>query len=72
MAKSKFKEWLSRLFGSNTQIQVIEDPKDSRDNYLREILGERQSTFLSDLHSFAQTHAGEIEEYKNMLKDGVT
>ena len=72
MAKSKFKEWLSKLFGSSTQVQVIEDPKDPRDNYLRDLLGEKHSTFLSDLHSFAQTHAGEIEEYKDMLKDGVT
>ena len=72
MAKSRFKAWLSKLFGSSTQIQVVEDPKDPRDNYLRDLLGEKHSTFLSDLHSFATTRAGEIEEYKNMLKDGVT
>jgi hypothetical protein len=72
MAKSKFKEWLSKLFGSSTQIQVIEDPKDPRDNYLREVLGTKNTTFLSDLHTYAQTRIGEIEEYKEMLKDGVT
>ena len=72
MAKGKFRTWLSKLFGSSTQIQVVEDPKDPRDNYLKELFGEKHSTFLSDLHTFATTRSGEIEEYKNMLKDGVT
>jgi len=70
--KSKFKTWLSRLFGSQGQLQIVEDPKDPRDNYLREVLGTKNTTFLSDLHTYAQTRIGEIEEYKEMLKDGVT
>lgn len=70
--KSKFRTWLSRLFGSQGQLQIVEDPKDPRDNYLREVLGTKNTTFLSDLHTYAQTRIGEIEEYKEMLKDGVT
>ena len=60
------------MFGTQGQIQVIEDPKDPRDNYLRELFGDSRTTFLSDLHSYANDRVGEIEEYKEMLKDGVT
>ena len=70
--KSKFKTWLSRLFGSQGQLQIIEDPKDPRDNYLRDLFGDRKTTFLSDIHSYAEDRSGEIDEYKEMLKDGVT
>lgn len=70
--KSKLKTWLSRLFGTQGQVQVIEDPKDPRDNYLRELFGDRKTTFLSDLHTYANDRAGEIDEYAEMLKDGVT
>lgn len=72
MAKSKLKTWLTRIFGNKGQLQVIEDPKDPRDNFLRELLGKERSTFLSDLHSYSRDRAGEIEEYKTMLQDGVT
>lgn len=70
--KSKFKTWLSRLFGSQGQLQIIEDPKDPRDNYLRDLFGDRKTTFLSDIHTYAEDRSGEIDEYKEMLKDGVT
>lgn len=70
--KSKLKTWLSRLFGTQGQVQVIEDPKDPRDNYLRDLFGDRKTTFLSDLHTYANDRAGEIDEYAEMLKDGVT
>ncbi len=70
--KSKFKTWLSRLFGSQGQLQIIEDPKDPRDNYLRDLFGDRKTTFLSDIHTYAKDRSGEIDEYKEMLKDGVT
>lgn len=72
MATSKFKTWLSKLFGTQGQIQIIEDPKDPRDNYLKGLFGDRKTTFLSDLHSYAKDRSGEIDEYTEMLKDGVT
>lgn len=72
MAKSKFKTWLSKLFGTQGQVQIIEDPKDPRDNFLRQIFGERSTTFLSDLHTYAQTRSEQLDEYTTMLKDGVT
>ena len=70
--KSKLKTWLSKLFGTQGQLQIIEDPKDPRDGYLRELFGDRKTTFLSDIHSYAEDRAGEIDEFKEMLKDGVT
>ena len=71
-AHSSLKSWLSRFFGSSGRVQIVEDPKDPRDNYLREIFGEKNTTFISDIHTFANTRQGEINEYKEMLKDGVT
>lgn len=70
--KSKLKTWLSKLFGTQGQLQIIEDPKDPRDGYLRELFGDRKTTFLSDIHSYAEDRSGEIDEFKEMLKDGVT
>ena len=70
--KSSLKTWLSKFFGSSGRVQIIEDPKDPRDNYLRSIFGDKNTTFLSDIHSYANDRKGEIAEYKEMLKDGVT
>ena len=62
--KSKLKTWLSKLFGTQGQLQIIEDPKDPRDGYLRELFGDRKTTFLSDIHSYAEDRSGEIDEFK--------
>ena len=72
MAKSKFRTWLSKFFGNQGQVQVVEDPKDPRDKYLQQIFGERNTTFLSDIHSYATDRSSQIDEYERMLKDGVT
>lgn len=69
---SKFKKWLSRVFGASHQVQIVEDPKDPRDNFLREIFGEAPTSFLTDLHDFARTRSQQLDEYDQMLKDGVT
>jgi hypothetical protein len=72
MAKSKFKTWLSKFFGNQGQVQIVEDPKDPRDNFLREIFGDGPTTFIADLHKYANDRSTQIDNFTNMLKDGVT
>ena len=72
MAMSKIKTWLSKIFDKGRPLQIVEDPKDPRDGFLQKIFGESNGSFLADIHSYAHDRKGELDEYKAMLKDGVT
>ena len=62
---------IKERFGVN-RAKFIDDPTDSRDNFLRDLVTSRTSDILTKIHTFSDKRDGEIDEYKQMLKDGVT
>lgn len=62
---------IKEIFGVN-RAKFIDDPTDSRDNFLRDLITSRTSDILTKIHTFSDKRDGEIDEYKQMLKDGVT
>ena len=62
---------LKSIFSAR-RTKFIDDPTDSRDNFLRDIASSRTNDIITRIHTFSDKRDGEIEEYKQMLKDGVT
>ena len=62
--------WVKSLFGG--RIKVVDDPQDTRDDFLREAVSRTDATLLGDLHTYATTREGMINEYKEMLTDSLT
>ncbi len=63
-------QWIKYLFGG--RIKVVDDPQDTRDDFLREAVSRTDATLIGDLHTYATTREGMINEYKEMLTDSLT
>lgn len=68
--KSGLIEWVKNLFGG--RVRVVDDPQDSRDKLLRDMVGSSDGSVLGDLHKYSTEREGMIGEYKEMLTDSVT
>ena len=63
-------QWIKSVFGG--RIKVVDDPQDPRDDFLRTAVSRTDATLLGDLHTYATTREGMINEYKEMLTDSLT
>lgn len=66
--KSVFKN----LFGLGQRVEVIQDTNDSRDDRLEQIFTARENEILTSLRQLSNDRESRINDYKEMLKDGVT
>ena len=66
--KSVFKN----LFGLGQRIEVVQDTSDSRENKLEQIFNARENEILTSLRQLSNDRESRINDYREMLKDGVT
>lgn len=63
-------QWIKGLFGG--RVRVVDDPQDSRDDVLRDMISRTDCTLLGDLHNYSTDREGMINDYKEMLTDSTT
>lgn len=59
------------FFGLN-KVEVIRDTNDSRDNKLDNLFSARENNILTSLRELSSDRLSKIEDYREMLRDGVT
>lgn len=65
------KSWVKNLFGR--KVTIVDDPSDSRDNYLKDMLSSTTvNNMLSNIRNYSTDRESEIKDYREMLKDGIT
>jgi len=60
-------QWVKSLFGG--RVRVVDDPQDSRDDFLKDLISRTDCSILGDLHNYATDREGMIADYKEMLTD---
>mgnify|MGYP003291835863 CR=1 FL=1 len=66
------KSALKTLFGLNQKVEVISDSNDPRDDKLDKLFSTRDNSIITSLHELSTDRNSRIEDYRSMLKDGVT
>ena len=64
--------FMKNLFGLGQRIEVVRDSTDSREEKLENIFSNRENTLLNTLREFSNDRLSRINDYREMLKDGVT
>lgn len=66
------KSFFKNLFGLGQKIEIIKDTNDSRDDKLENIFLNRDNNLLTSLRELSNDRLSRINDYREMLKDGVT
>ena len=66
------KSFFKNMFGLGQRIEVIKDSNDSRDDKLENIFLNRDNNILTSLRELSNDRLSRINDYREMLKDGVT
>lgn len=66
------KSFMKNLFGLGQKLEVIKDSNDVRDDKLESIFSNRDNSILTSLREFSNDRLSRINDYREMLKDGVT
>ena len=66
------KSFFKNMFGLGQKVEVVKDSNDSRDDKLEGIFSARENEILTSLRQFSDDREARINDYREMLKDGVT
>lgn len=66
------RSFFRNLFGFSSKVEIIKDSNDSRDEKLERLFDSHNNDIITSLRTLSNTRAGKIEEYREMLRDGVT
>jgi hypothetical protein len=66
------KSFFKTMFGLGQKIEVVKDSNDSRDDKLEQIFSNRDNNILTSLRELSSDRLSKINDYKEMIKDGVT
>ena len=66
------KSFFRNMFGLSNKVEVIKDTNDARDDKLENIFLNKDNNIITSLRALSNDRQSKINDYREMLRDGVT